>query len=138
MKTPEQISLDNPPLYATIEQCPARKRGRPPKNTVAMTPAERKAASRANQKQKERDAKREEMIIALAMMYRLPDRDRHLLRRQADSTEKLRESLETTPVETRGRLPGERQTKENMLERFAEANKRGGRRVRPRGAGPDS
>jgi hypothetical protein len=117
---------------------PEKKRGRPPKNAVSMTPAESKAASRANQKQKERDAEREEMIIALAKMYRLPDRDRHLLRRQADSAERLRESLESTPVETRGRLPGERQTTESTLERIAEAKMRGGRRVRPRGAGPDS
>lgn len=44
---------------------PARKRGRPPKNGVAMTPAERKAASRADQKQKQQDAERERLIAAL-------------------------------------------------------------------------
>jgi hypothetical protein len=49
----------------TIEQRPVKKRGRPPKNAVAMTPAERKAASRANQIQKEQDAERENLIAAL-------------------------------------------------------------------------
>lgn len=124
----------------TIEQRPAKKRGRPPKNDVAMTPAERKAASRTNQKQKEQDAEREEIITSLAKMYRLPD-GRSLLQELDFSgvpTEKLRESLEDIPVEFRGRLRGERQTKENILERFAEAKLRGGRRVRPKGRGPDS
>ena len=46
----------------TIEQNTANKRGRPPKNTIAMTPAERKAASRRNQKEKEQNAEREDLI----------------------------------------------------------------------------
>jgi hypothetical protein len=42
-----------------------KKRGRPPKNAVAMTQAERKAASRMNLKQKQQDAEREDLIAAL-------------------------------------------------------------------------
>jgi AT-hook transcription factor len=124
----------------TAKELPEKKRGRPPKNAVAMTTAERKAASRANQKQKEENAEREEIITALAKMYSLSDRRllQELLDRYHEPTEKLRESLESTPVDTRGRLPGERQTKENILERLAAAKLRSGRRVRPRGAGPDS
>jgi hypothetical protein len=49
----------------TTEELPKKKRGRPPRNVVAMTPAERKAASRLNRKQKEQDAEREGLISAL-------------------------------------------------------------------------
>src|SRR5438094_122342 len=42
-----------------------RKRGRPPKNTVAMTPAERKAASRTNQKAKQDDVERRKLIAEI-------------------------------------------------------------------------
>jgi hypothetical protein len=49
----------------TTKERPEKKRGRPPKNAVAMTPAERKAASRMNRKQKEHDAEREDLIAAL-------------------------------------------------------------------------
>jgi len=117
----------------TIEQRPAKKRGRPPKNDVAMTPAERKAASRTNQKQKEQDAEREEIITTLIKMYGGRLRESEL---RDVPTEKLRLSLESTPVETRGRLPGERQTGEKILEGIAAARKRGGRRVGPSGEGP--
>jgi hypothetical protein len=48
----------------TIERNTANKRGRPPKNTIAMTPAERKAASRRNRKEKEQSAEREDLIAA--------------------------------------------------------------------------
>jgi hypothetical protein len=123
----------------TAKELPKKKRGRPPKNAVAMTPAERKAASRMNRKQKEQDAERERIITALAEMYRLSDR--RSLQQQLDfsgvPTEKLRESLENTPVEFRGRLWGERQTKEKTLERLAVEKERGGRRVGPKGRGPD-
>jgi len=127
-------------IRSTTEERPEKKRGRPPKNALAMTPAERKAASRANQKQKEQDAERERIISALAKMYRLPNG--RSLQQQLDfsrvPTEKLRESLENTPVEFRGRLWGEQQTKEKTLERIAVEKERGGRRVKPKGRGPDS
>jgi hypothetical protein len=117
-----------------------KRRGRPPKNAIAMTPAERKAASRANQKRNEQDAEREKIITALRKMYRLPGG--HSLLRESDlshvPTEKLRESLESKPVEIRGRLWGERPTEEKRLERLAMAKIWGGRRVGPKGRGPDS
>jgi len=49
----------------TVKERPEKKRGRPPKNAVAMTPAERQAASRMNRKRQEQDAEREELIDAL-------------------------------------------------------------------------
>jgi hypothetical protein len=124
----------------TTKERPEKKRGRPSKNAVAMTPAERKAASRANQKQKEQDAERERIVTALVKMYKLPN-GRSLLQEVDFSsvpTEKLRESLEDTPVEFRGRLWGEQQTKEKTLERIAVEKERGGRRVKPKGRGPNS
>jgi hypothetical protein len=48
-----------------IEEHTAKKRGRPQKNAIAMTPAERKAASRSNRKQKEQNAERQDLIAAL-------------------------------------------------------------------------
>jgi hypothetical protein len=119
----------------TTDELPKKKRGRPPKNAAAMTPAERKAASRMNRKQKEQDAEREKIITTLMKMYGRPRQEFEL---RNVSTEALRMSLESTPVETRGRLPGERQTEEKKLERIAVASKVPGRRVRPSGAGPDS
>lgn len=49
----------------TTKDRPEKKRGRPSKNAVAMTPAERKAASRMNRKRKEQDAEREGLIATL-------------------------------------------------------------------------
>ncbi len=119
----------------TIEQRPAKKRGRPPKNAVAMTPAERKAASRANQKQKEQDAERKRIITALMKMYGGRLRESELWN---VPTEELRLSLEGTRVETRGRLRGEWQTGHKILEGIAAARKRSGRRVGPGGKGPNA
>ena len=48
----------------TIERNTANKRGRPSKNAIAMTPAERKAASRRNRKEKAQSAEREDLIAA--------------------------------------------------------------------------
>lgn len=48
---------------------PAKKPGRPPKFGVAMTLAERKAASRLNQKAKKEDAERRNLIVKLMKTY---------------------------------------------------------------------
>src|SRR6266581_154124 len=54
---------------------PEPKRGRPPKHDVAMTPAERKAASRANQKAKLEDAERRNLIAKIVKIYRRQQAD---------------------------------------------------------------
>jgi hypothetical protein len=180
---------------ATKER-PAKKRGRPPKNAVAMTPAERKAASRLNRKQKEQDAEREDLIAALikqadfskeklylqdlmelsieelrehkkliaALMEIYRGKQAHIIskvqehRRIAGRQElqHLREltrlSLEDLRLalkglsdlpDTRGRLANERmsgKTGTPEIERIAVARERNahGRRVVPRGEGPDT
>jgi hypothetical protein len=64
------------PATETPEPAPAlvipthKKMGRPPRLGVAMTPAERKAASRLNRKQKEQDAERRRLIAELMKIYR--------------------------------------------------------------------
>lgn len=78
----------------TIDQRPAKKRGRPPRNAAAMTPAERKAASRANQKRKEQDAERKHLIAALMKQADLSegiDTTLHLRELMKHSIEELRE-----------------------------------------------
>lgn len=73
---------------------PVKKRGRPLKNGVAMTPAERKAASRANQKRKEQDAEREHLIAALMKQADFSegiDKTWHLRELMKQSIEDLRE-----------------------------------------------
>ena len=61
--TPDVGAVTEPAGVISLPE--KKKHGRPPKNAVAMTPAERKAASRANQKQKEQDAERADLIAAL-------------------------------------------------------------------------
>jgi hypothetical protein len=46
-----------------------KKRGRPPKHGTAMTPAERKTVSRANQKTKQDDTERRTIIVKLMKIY---------------------------------------------------------------------
>jgi hypothetical protein len=57
----------------TIPEPPAaptkKKRGRPPKSGVAMTPAERKAASRLNLEQTKQDKERRDLIARLVKIY---------------------------------------------------------------------
>ena len=119
----------------TVNGQPRKRRGRPARNGIPRTDAERKAASRQNQKQKLQDAERHRTITALKRMYwpHLPESELRGI-----STEQLRLYLEDKPVDTRGRLPGEHQTPESGLEYFAALLGRCGRRVRPRGVGPDS
>lgn len=144
------------------EEAPKRKRGRPPRNAVAMTAAERKAASRMNQKQKEQDAERKDLIAALMDIYR--SQQAHIISKVAEhhriarthevqhlrelnylSIDKLRLALEGLSdfSDTRGRLTNERRSGETgapELERIVAARERNarGRRVGPGGAGPDS
>src|SRR6266404_6840547 len=48
----------------------SKKRGRPPKHGTAMTPAERKVASRASQKAKQDDAERRNLIAEIVKIVR--------------------------------------------------------------------
>jgi len=124
--------MDPEPTSAVETPFSPKKRGRPPKYGVAMTPAERKAASRLNQEQKQQDAERRNLISSLMKIFtrqelRIVDdpkrRDkveerRNTARQQqrvylADlnqlSVKELRLAIEgkKTP-DTRGRLHGER------------------------------
>lgn len=55
----------------TVEALPQpKRRGRPPKFGIAMTAAERKAASRAWKKEKQQDAERRNLIAELMNIYR--------------------------------------------------------------------
>ncbi len=60
--------MDPEPAPALIELAP-KKRGRPPKHGAAMTLAERKAASRANQQAKQDEAERTKLIAELMKIY---------------------------------------------------------------------
>jgi len=79
----------------TIEQNPANKRGRPRKNAIAMTPAERKAASRKNRKEKEQNAEREDVIAALVKEVDM-DKKWYLEKLMELSIEELREHKDLT------------------------------------------
>jgi hypothetical protein len=79
----------------TIEQNTANKCGRPPKNAIAMTPAERKAASRKNRKEKEQHAEREDVIAALVKEVEM-DKKWYLEKLMELSIEELREHKDLT------------------------------------------
>jgi hypothetical protein len=58
------------PVVAVIEPLPIlKRRGRPSKFGSAMTPAERKATSRANQKAREDDVERKKLVAELMKIY---------------------------------------------------------------------
>src|SRR6267378_212145 len=59
-----------PPDEPVAPTAPAKRPGRPPKYGVAMTLAERKAESRANQKTKLEDRERRTLIAKLMKIYR--------------------------------------------------------------------
>src|SRR5260221_138793 len=68
MKRP--VTRVGPRLAGLSPDEPRAKPGRPPKYGVAMTLAERKAASRANQKIKLEDRERRTLITKLMKIYR--------------------------------------------------------------------
>src|SRR5690349_7646689 len=64
------VAMDPEPAPVLVIESTPKKRGRPPKHDVAMTPAERKAASRRNQNAKQDDAERRKLVSELMQIYR--------------------------------------------------------------------
>jgi hypothetical protein len=144
------------------KELPEKKRGRPTKSCVAMTPAERKAASRLNQKQKRQDVERENLITELMKIYRsnqthiiskvqthrmiARDQERRYLQDLTGLSievlrlafDVMRDHLDTYGRSAKERMSGGTGALELGEMEAARVGKLLGCRVRPEGAGPDS